>query len=362
MQIQHFVCKKPIDFHCHLRQEPLSLYLVRESAKYFSKVLAMPNTLPPILTPEDVTNYSKMLHRYAPAAIGAHYKKLDFLLTFKIVETTDPDSIPLLKKAGAIAGKLYPGGVTTNSEDGVKDFKSLYPVFDAMERNNLVLCVHAELPGSPIATAERDFLPVLQDILDNFPQLRIVFEHISTAAGVDFVINTKHKLLGATVTPHHLLLTKDDVFKNGEINNPHHFCKPVCKTAFDRNALRDVVFRKRHPSFFLGTDSAPHSHKNKLKTPPNAGVYNVSTSIHMLVDEFDKEEVLQHIEGFTSIFGERFYELEPDNSQIQFIRETWIAPEFENVEKVTGLKMQIKPLGAGQKMHWKISGQRFWDE
>jgi len=255
------------------------------------------------------------------------------------------------KKAGAIAGKLYPGGVTTNSEDGVKDFKALYPVFDAMERNNLVLCVHAELPGSPPATAERDFLPILQDILDNFPHLRVTFEHVSTAVGVDFVRYTKHRLLRATVTPHHLFLTDKMV-----ANNPHLHCKPVCKTSYDRDRLKDIVFRKRDSAFFLGTDSAPHSQVNKLKDPPNAGVYNVSTAIPLLIEEFHQQGVIQDFENFTSIFGEWHYKLEPDNTQIEFIREQWIVPETHDVEGMTGLKMKIKPLGAGQKLYWKLSG------
>ena len=353
MKVTGISFKKPIDFHCHFRQGELLKHLVLESVKYFRKALAMPNTIPPILTPEDVLRYKEELQTASRRRI---FKlNFDFLLTFKIVESTSPDTIAALKSAGAIAGKLYPGGVTTNSEDGVKDFKSLYPVFSEMERLELVLCVHAEMPGSPIETAEADFLPILQDIIDNFPKLRIVFEHVSTAAGVEFVKRGKVPTLGATVTPHHLLLTKEDVFKDGIIHNPHHFCKPVCKTAADRQAIRNVVLHECHPSFFLGTDSAPHPETDKQKDPPNAGVYNVSTAIPLLLEEFMMADSLQEFEGFTSAFGERFYGLGFHEDMVEyqrwnhyFVQDFW-EPYSGSMHRD---RVRIKPLGAGQELTW----------
>lgn len=358
MRIHRFTCRKPIDFHCHFRQDDLLRYLVWQSGEYFSKALAMPNTLPAILSSEDVIRYGKELQNAATVSRpkDIYGPEIEFLLTFKIVDSTSPDSILLLKQAGAIAGKLYPGGVTTNSEDGVKDFKRLYPVFAEMERHDLVLCVHAELPGSPIETAEVDFLPILQDIIDNFPELRVVFEHISTAVGVEFVkTNTlADKRLGATVTPHHLLLSVRDVFNSKGIENPHHYCKPVCKTETDLKAIRKVVLFDHHPAFFLGTDSAPHSQKAKQENPPSAGIYNVSTAIPLLIQQFERAEALQRFEYFTSINGEKFYGLEHDDSVIEFRRKKWTVPEFYDVYPSIGLRMKIKPLAAGQELEWDI--------
>jgi len=355
MKVTRFAFKKPIDFHCHFRQGKLLKHLVGESARYFKKALAMPNTTPPILTPEDVTQYGTELRSAAAQHFGGWWEpsKFDVLLTFKIIESTDPNSIAGLKAAGAVAGKLYPGGVTTNSEDGVKDFKALYPVFDEMQKHDVVLCVHAEMPGSSIETAEEDFLPILSDIIDAFPTLRIVFEHISTAAGVEFIQQRWGKYnrhLSATVTPHHLLLTHDDVFKEGKVHNPHHFCKPVCKTKADRTAIRGAVLHDCHPAFFLGTDSAPHPDEAKQKDSPNAGVYNVGTSISLLVDEFIMADSLSEFELFTSIYGERFYQLDPHDEEVEYIRqEGTVIPEFW--EPYAGMK--IKPLGAGQEITWR---------
>ena len=275
------------------------------------------------------------------------------MLTFKITAATSPDSIKDLKSAGAIAGKLYPGGVTTNSEDGVEDFKALYPVFEEMQRHELTLCVHAEMPGSPIETAEADFIPVISDILINFPKLRVVFEHISTAIGVEFVkLHHASGNIAATVTPHHLILTRDDVFSNKKIDKPHHFCKPVCKTREDRRAIRKTVLYDHHPAFFLGTDSAPHPEESKTKDNPSAGIFNVGTAIPLLIDEFIAAEALHEFEGFTSVFGERFYRLEPHTEQTEYIRKegTEIWPYWNPYEG-----MQIKPFGAGEEITWVLN-------
>jgi len=345
MRVNSITFKKPIDFHCHFRQGKLLPYLVWESSQHFAKALAMPNTSPPVSTPEDVASYSQALNQVKA--------NIEFLLTFKVMETTNPEDIPDLKEAGAVAGKLYPNGVTTNSDDGVEDFKSLYPVFEEMQHHNLVLCVHAEMPGSPAETAEIDFIPVLADIVENFPNLRVVFEHISTAAGVEFVrsymSSTGKENLGATVTPHHLLLSKKDVFgKGNKIANPYHFCKPVCKTTRDRQILQKAILLDHHPAFFLGTDSAPHPQEAKEKTPPNAGIYSARTAIPLLFEEFIIHDCLDNFEDFTSNNGERFYNLKPHDTEITLVRDPARIPEFW--EPYFGLL--IKPLGAGQETAW----------
>lgn len=311
-------------------------HLVKEVAKTFARTNVMPNTLPPVFNPEDLKKYHEELK-----AVGTD---LEFLMTFKVMPDTTPEMIPALKAAGATAGKLYPLGVTTNSEDGVADIQALFPTFQAMQEHGLVLCLHGEVPGVESLKREEAFMPTLKKIHENFPKLRIVLEHASSKAAVEAV-----KALGenvvASVTVHHLLITIDDVQdKTGVVDHPHHLCMPICKTEADRQALQEVVL-SGHPKFFLGTDSAPHLKTKKESGNPPAGVYTTPVAIPLLAQFFEEAGKLELLEAFVSQYGAEFYQLPLNEEKIELIKENWSVPE-----EMFG----VVPFRAGEQLSWKV--------
>ncbi len=321
---------KPDDFHIHLRQGALMKDLVKETENFFARVLVMPNTLPPITTPEGVMDYRSDLK-----AVGSD---LQFLMTFKIVAETLPRMIPDLKKVGAIAGKLYPAGVTTNSDDGISDIEMAFPVFAAMQEENLVLCLHGELPGSSEMTAEKDFLPMLQKIQRNFPRLRIVLEHVSSEAGVEMVKKLP-ETVAATITVHHPLLTHEKVQGNAFLH-----CKPVCKSEADRKSVMAAMV-SGNPKFFFGSDSAPHLKAKKEGGNPPSGIYSTPVALPLLAEIFEKNNCLDRLEAFTSHFGADFYQLSRNTKNITLRKETWTVPEEQ---------FGVVPFKAGGELYWKI--------
>jgi dihydroorotase len=329
--------RKPDDFHNHLRQGEMMTHLVKETAKVFARTNVMPNTLPPIRNAEDLTKYHEELK-----AVGTD---LEFLMTFKVMPETSPEMIPALKAAGAVAGKLYPLGVTTHSEDGVADIEALFPTFQAMLEEDLVLCLHGEVPGEDALKREEAFLPKLQAIHKNFPQLRIVLEHASSKAAVE-AVKSMGDSISASVTVHHLVLTIEDVQDSaGSIHHPHHLCMPICKTDADRKALQEVVFSGHH-KFFLGTDSAPHSREKKEAGHPPAGIYTTPVALPVLTELFEEAGKLDQLEAFTSQFGADFYQIPLNDSQIELVKESWIVSE-----EMFG----VVPFRAGEQLSWKIS-------
>lgn len=329
---------KPDDFHNHLRQGDLMTHLVKETAKVFARTLVMPNLVPPITTPEDIQRYHNELK-----AVGTD---LEFLMTFKVMPDTDPNSVSDLKTAGAIVGKLYPMGVSTHSEDGVQDINALFPLFEAMQQQDLVLCIHGEMPEVDDMKAEEAFLPTLIDIHQNFPTLRIVLEHVSTKAAVT-ALESLPNTVGATVSVHHLLLTIDDVRKGDHIQ-PHHYCRPLCKTEGDRLALLEVVMAG-NPRYFLGTDSAPHVRESKeVVGEPMRGVYTTPVAMPLLAQLFEENDRLAQLQAFSSEFGADFYQIPQNNSELQLLKKAWTVPEEY---------FGVVPLSAGEQLRWQVTTQ-----
>ncbi|MDP2690918.1 MAG: dihydroorotase [bacterium] len=324
---------RPDDFHNHLRQGELMPHLVQETEKVFGRTLVMPNTLPPVVTGEDLQRYRSELE-----SVGAD---LQFLMTFKIIQETKPEMITGLKSAGAIAGKLYPQGVTTNAEDGVEDVENLFPVFEAMQQENVVLCIHGELSGVEDLQREEAFLPTLKKIHSNFSKLRIVLEHVSTEAAVQLVQELGEKV-AATVTVHHLLLSTEDV-RNGKLN-PDHFCAPICKSEADRAALVQIAL-SGHPKFFFGSDSAPHSRKDKEGEHPKPGIYSTPVALPLLTGLFESHDKLDQLEDFTSRFGAEFYQLPQNQGQLSLVKEEWMVPKEY---------FGVVPLKKGERLKWKV--------
>jgi len=324
----------PDDFHVHLRQGDLLTMNIKEAARYFGRILVMPNTVPPVRDVQGLNDYLSQLNKINDS--------LSYLMTFKLHPETDVSEISVLKKAGAVAGKYYPAGTTTNSQDGVRHWQEIKPHLAAMEKEGLVLSVHAELPESSILEREKDFIPVLEEISHTFPDLKIVVEHVSSEETVEWIMNASDKI-GATVTAHHLLYTLDDLM--GGSFNPHLFCKPVVKGKRDRQALQNAVL-SAHPRFFFGSDSAPHTVNSKRADSVVAGVFSLPSALPLIADFFEKESSLDLMEGFLSLYGSRFYSLPLNRGKLQFIKQEWTVPE---------MIQSVVPLAAGQRLKWALS-------
>jgi dihydroorotase len=333
--------RRPDDFHVHLRQGEILAGVLPATALTFGRALVMPNTLPPILTAADAVSYRQAIC-VEIAKLGAdHFHPL---MTIKLVSSTTPQTILAARAAGVVAGKLYPEGVTTNSEDGVRDLEALYPVFEQMQACEMVLCLHGESPGVFCMDREQHFaLSVLPFLAGCFPKLRIVLEHVTTAAALR-TVESLHDKVAATVTPHHLLLTLDDVV--GDKLQPHHFCKPIAKTPQDRDALIAAAV-SGNPKFFLGTDSAPHPRDQKECASGCAGVFCAPVAMEVLAEVFEQQEALPKLEALTSEFGARFYGLPLNDSYVQLVREPYAVPQYIEVGDT-----QLAPFRAATVLNW----------
>lgn len=324
----------PDDFHIHLRQDAALPGYARDAAAQFGRVLVMPNTLPPVTSAAGLAEYKRQIETAAPG--------LEALMTFKLNPAYNESDLLALKAAGAVAGKYYPAGVTTNSADGIADFDAVLPVVALMEKLGFVLCLHGEEPGAFCLDREEAFIARVETLAAKFPRLRIVFEHLSTRAAVEAV-----KRLGpnvaATITVQHLLLTLDDVIGDGL--SPHHFCKPLLKRPEDRAALRAAAF-SGNPKFFLGTDSAPHVRGKKECPCGAAGVYSAPVAMPLLVQEFAAHNVLDKLADYVGGFGADFYGLPRTKRSMTLVRESWTVPD-----EVHG----VVPLAAGRALDWRIA-------
>jgi dihydroorotase len=250
------------------------------------------------------------------------------------------------KRAGAVAVKFYPEGVTTNAEDGLADIFDAHDVLREIRDQDLVLCLHGETPNHDPDTAEQKFLRDLLDLVRCFPGMRIVFEHVTSAK----LVKTIERLppnVAATITAHHLFLTKGDVYSGKTLTSPHHFCKPLAKQAKDREALCRVIL-EGNPKFFLGSDSAPHL--RSLKEGPieccPAGVYTAPILAPVLAEFFLRAGGMHRFEGFTSGFGRAFYRLPPPTTSLTLVQMPWEVPaEYDG----------IVPFMAGRTLQFQLA-------
>jgi len=345
--VQELKIIRPDDWHVHLRQDGDLSATVRETASVFRRALIMPNTRPPILTWDDVVSYVLRIQDKVP---DEHVGKFVPLMAIQITADTKPFDIIACDNAVCPAGKLYPAGVTTNSDNGVTDFKALYPVFAQMEKSGKVLCVHGEMPGDHLDEDDREaaFLGTLWDLAHDFPELRIVLEHVSTADAVRAVERYPDNV-AATITAHHLTLTKNDLY--GGTLQPHHFCKPVVKRMSDRAALVAAA-TGGNPKFFFGSDSAPHVKGLKECSDGCAGIFSAPTCLPVLAEVFETAGALDRLEAFVSRHGMAFYR-QPENyyglpeaGTITLRKEAWTVPE--RIDK------RFVPFRAGRTLSWKV--------
>jgi dihydroorotase len=337
------VLRKADDMHVHLRQGDILEHILEQVIGQSARAVVMPNTNPAIHNADDLKNYRQSIEDSLKHINSRSGKKYNFqpLMTFKILPDTSAAMVRDLKIAGAIAGKLYPSGVTTNSEHGISDFTALYPVYEAMDKEDLVLCVHGEEPSAFCIDREEAFLPMLKQIAKDFPRLRIVLEHLTTAKAVK-VIEELPKNVAATLTAHHLMTTLDDVV--GGYLKPHLFCKPLPQRTSDRDALVRAATSGK-PKFFLGSDSAPHLREKKECDCGAPGVYTGPVLLPLLAQIFHEQNKLDKLEPFISQYGAEFYKLPLNEGKIELVEESWTVPAHVH---------DVVPFMAGQKLNWKL--------
>jgi len=331
---EEITIRRPDDWHVHLRDGDLLEAVAADTARHFARALVMPNLTPPVRTGEEAMAYRE---RILAVTQGLEF---DPLMTIKLLPETSPEWVAGAKEAGVVAGKLYPQGVTTNSEDGWSEIEALDGAFAAMEEAGLVLCLHGEAPDAFCLDRELRFVEdTLPSIAERFPKLRIVLEHVSTKAGVAAVRELSN--VAGTITAHHLILTLDDVIGGGL--QPHNFCKPIAKRPQDRDSL--IAAALDSDSFFLGTDSAPHLRANKECPSGCAGVYTAPVALGLVAEVFEAHGALERLEAFTSERGARFYDLPLNEGQVTLRRGEWEVPaDYAGVVSMR----------AGQTLAWQV--------
>jgi len=342
--MDQFTIPKLWDMHVHLRDGEMLKAITPFTARHFYRAVVMPNLTPPVRAAADVSAYyERIMNAAGPDS------NFNPLMTFKIMPDTEPKSIESLAALDyLVAGKVYPKNLTTNAQDGVDDFLALRDVYLAMQKNNLVLCLHGEMPGDHIMgrNREQEFLRILWFLARTYPDLRIVMEHITTAAAVDAILDLPDNV-AATITVHHLLLTHDDV--GGDRLCPNNFCKPIAKDPADREALIQAA-TSGCPKFFFGSDSAPHPKEGKQRLYDCcAGIFTSPVALGLLADIFEKSNALDRFEMFVRNFGAQFYgisePLEDPPRKLRFIKHPWLVPdEFAG----------IVPFWTKQTINWKV--------
>jgi dihydroorotase len=334
---------KPDDWHLHLRDGDKLARTVADAALQFQRAIIMPNLVPPITTVAQAEAYRQRILNHVPAALT----RFEPLMTLYLTDNISTKEIAAAADHPHIhAAKLYPAGATTNSEFGVTKLQKIYPVLAAMQEHGLPLLVHGEVTHSDIFDREAIFLDeVLAPLIKEFPELRIVLEHISTKAAVDFVA-TEGLNLAATITPHHLRYTRNELLVGGI--KPHYYCLPILKCAADREALIRAA-TSGNAKYFLGTDSAPHTIATKQSSCGCAGIYNSYAALPLYAEVFAAANALDKLEAFASFYGADFYGLPRNTQTITLIQEPWEIPR-----QLAFGNEHIIPLAAGEILQWRI--------
>ena len=336
---------QPDDWHLHLRDSPYLEAVVKDSARQFARAIIMPNLTPPVRSCEDAEAYRQRILQALPAE-----SKFQPLMTLYLTDNTSVTDIEEASRSEHIFGaKLYPAGATTNSDAGVTDLAKLDAVFDAMQEHGLVLQVHGEATATDIDVFDREKVFIdrsLVAIRERFPELRIVFEHITTREAVEFV-RANPTNLGATITAHHLLMSRNALFEGGL--RPHHYCLPILKRELHREALVEAA-TGGEPNFFLGTDSAPHPRDAKESACGCAGMYTAHAAIELYAEVFEDAGCLDRLEGFASLHGPQFYGLEPSDQTLTLRREPWTVPDVYPFGDGA-----VVPFRAGGSVRWRVA-------
>ena len=334
---------RPDDWHLHLRDGDVLSTVVPHTAAQFGRAIVMPNLKPPITTAVQAVAYRNRILAAVPPGIS-----FEPLMTLYLTDNLPPDEIARAKDAGVVAAKLYPAGATTNSDAGVTDLRHIYKTLEAMQRSGLLLLMHGEATSPDIDLFDREAVFIDSQLIPlrkEFPELKMVFEHITTKEAAQYV-SDGDRFIGATITAHHLLYNRNAIFTGGI--RPHYYCLPVLKREMHRLALVQAA-TSGSSKFFLGTDSAPHASHLKEHATGCAGCYTAHAALELYAQAFDTAGALDQLEGFASFHGADFYGLPRNKGTVTLRRESWTVPESFAFGEA-----QLKPLGGGEALPWRM--------
>jgi len=335
---------RPDDWHVHLRDGEVLADTVRDISRYNGRALIMPNTVPPVTNTEMALAYRDRIMAQNPSAT------FQPLMSLYLTDNTSADDIRQAKASGAVvAAKLYPAGATTNSDSGVTNAKNIYPVLQAMQEEGMLLLVHGEVTTHEVDIFDREktFLEtVLAPIVNDFPNLKIVLEHITTAEAVNFVKNASDNV-AATITAHHLLFNRNHMLVGGI--RPHLFCLPILKRATHQHALVAAA-TSGNKKFFLGTDSAPHAKGKKEAACGCAGSYTAHAALELYAEVFEQEGKLENLEAFASHNGPDFYGVPRNTDTVTLTKASWEVPASMPFGGET-----VVPIRAGEAIQWQVA-------
>lgn len=334
---------RPDDWHLHLRDGAALAAVLPATARQFARAIIMPNLKPPVTTAAQAIGYRDRIVNALPA--GSDFTPL---MTLYLTDKLAPDEIARAKAAGIVAVKLYPAGATTNSDAGVTDMRHVAGTLEAMQREGLLLLVHGEVTDPSVDVFDREAVfieRVMQPLRRDFPDLKVVFEHITTQEAAQYVADSGPRT-AATITAHHLLYNRNALFMGGL--RPHYYCLPVLKREVHRQALVDAA-TSGSDKFFLGTDSAPHAAALKEASVCGAGCYTAPAALELYAEAFEAAGALDKLEAFASFNGPDFYGLPRNRGTVTLRREPWQLPE-----SVPFGDAQLKPLRGGEVLNWRL--------
>ena len=340
---QELTITRPDDWHLHVRDGAALNTVVPHTAAEFGRAIIMPNLKPPVTTAAQALAYKQRILAAVPQGVS-----FEPLMTLYLTDNLPADEITRAKDAGVVAAKLYPAGATTNSDAGVTDLRKTYKTLEAMQKAGMLLLVHGEVTSSDIDLFDREAVFIDTQLIPlrrDFPELKIVFEHITTREAAQYVAQSD-AFTGASITAHHLLYNRNAIFTGGI--RPHYYCLPVLKREVHRQALVQAA-TSGSPKFFLGTDSAPHPAHLKEHATGCAGCYTAHAAMPLYAEAFDNAGALDKLEGFASFHGADFYGLPRNNGTLTLRRESWTPPEsfaFGDAE--------LKPLRSGESLPWRV--------
>lgn len=336
--------KRPDDWHLHLRDGVALQAVLPDTAKRFARAIVMPNLRPPVTTTALASAYRDRILKALPTGL-----KFEPLMTLYLTDNTPSEEIVKAKASGFVHGvKMYPSGATTNSDSGVTSLEKCYKTIATMQELGMPLLVHAEVTDGNVDVFDREKVFIerhMRPLMQQFPALKVVFEHITTQDAVQFV-QSQPANVAATITAHHLLMNRNAMFTGGI--RPHHYCLPVLKREEHRLALVQAAI-SGSPKFFLGTDSAPHAKSAKEAICGCAGMYTAHAAIELYAEVFDEMNALDKLEGFASVFGAEFYGLPVNQDAIILQKQSWQVPETIPYDNDV-----LVPLRAGQSVQWQL--------
>ncbi|MDO9196560.1 dihydroorotase [Rhodoferax sp.] len=340
---QEITLIRPDDWHLHVRDGDALGVVVPHTAAQFGRAIIMPNLRPPVTTAAAALAYKARIQAAVPPGLA-----FEPLMTLYLTDNLPADEIKRARDTGVVAVKLYPAGATTNSDAGVTDLRKTYKTLEAMQRAGMLLLVHGEVTSPDIDIFDREAVFIDTQLIPlrrDFPELKIVFEHITTKEAAHYV-QESDRFTAATLTAHHLLYNRNAIFTGGI--RPHYYCLPVLKRETHRLALVQAA-TSGSTKFFLGTDSAPHPAHLKEHASGCAGCYTAHAALEMYAQAFDTAGALDKLEGFASFHGADFYGLPRNTGSITLKREAWTPPESFAFGEA-----QLKPLGSGEALPWKL--------